>query len=121
MSEESIVHMLFGPSESISADCNCPASPTMVITVYGDIDLLTEQRFAQHLRHHLSPQAGATEITVDLTAVTFISAQGIAILAEAATQALTGNIRFNLAGCTPWTSRIIAMWQTLNPSDARLY
>jgi anti-anti-sigma factor len=118
--EDPIVDLRYGLDDSITADCNCPASPTVVVAVYGEIDILTERQFARHLQHHLRPQSEVAEVTVDLTAMTFIGARGISTLAEAADLALRLNIAFTLVGCSPWTSRVIAMWQSLNPEPLEL-
>jgi len=115
MGEDRIGEMLVGPGGPLTAGCNCPASPAVVIVVGGEIDLATLQRFEQRLSIHLRPGAETVEITVDLSTVTFISARGISVLAEAADRAARLEIAFNLVGCTPWTARIIAMWQTLTP------
>lgn len=119
MCELTIGDMLPGSGDPLTAECECPASPTVVIVVHGEIDLLTERRFEERLRLHLPPRTRISEVTVDLTTVTFISARGISILAEAADRALRLNIAFTLVGCTPWTAKMIAMWQTLAPAVTR--
>jgi len=51
--------------------------------------------------------------------VTFISTQGIAILADATDHAQSAGLTFSVIGCTAWTARMIAMWRSLSDAEIR--
>jgi anti-anti-sigma factor len=63
-----------------------PAGSTVVVSVTGEIDMLTETQLLDGLREALA-QPGAAAVVIDLSGVTFFSSSGIAALATAHTTA----------------------------------
>jgi anti-sigma B factor antagonist len=68
----------------------------LVVRVAGEIDVATVPALAEELGARLRAAQAGTALAVDLTAVTFVDARGLATLAEAAETARAAGVDFEL-------------------------
>jgi len=89
-----------------------PGSPRL--TASGEIDSSSAPVFRQHLETFLD--AGATEITVDLTGVTFLDSAGLCVLAAAHRRAAAQNVGLRVLAASRAVIRplqITGLWALL--------
>ena len=89
----------------------------VVLRVGGELDLSTAPLLARYLRNHLEASRRGTEFFVDLSEVSFLGANGIAALIDAARAAHLRGCRFAIVGCRPVFVRILDIMgarETLN-------
>lgn len=67
---------------------------TVVLTVSGEVDLVTADDFEAHLKSVLSPPNEV--VILDLSEVTFFSSAGLSVLLASAESAESSGIRFRL-------------------------
>ncbi|WP_083924271.1 STAS domain-containing protein [Nocardiopsis lucentensis] len=82
-----------------------PAPVSMVVRLSGEVDLYTVPRLQKRLLEALRPGTGL--VAVDLSAVTFFGAAGIALLVVAQAQADRLGIDLRLAAPGPQTRRVL--------------
>jgi anti-anti-sigma factor len=63
-----------------------PRSGTVVLSLVGDVDMLTAPSLAEHVRSQLG-SGQVRSLVFDLSGVTFLGSAGLAVLAEANTAA----------------------------------
>jgi anti-anti-sigma factor len=85
------------------------APAALVVRVSGEIDIATAPALAEALRARLEAAGPGAELIVDLAAVTFIDARGLATLLEAAETARSRGIVLRTTGRPSCLRRIIAV------------
>lgn len=83
-----------------------------VVRVTGEIDVATAPALAEALRCRLRSAEPGTELDVDLAAVTFVDARGLAALLEAAEAARAAGVAFRVIGGPPVLRRIVEITGT---------
>lgn len=100
-----------------------PAGNAVVVSVTGEIDMLTETQLLDGLNHALA-QPGARAVVIDLSGVSFFSSSGIAALATAHTTAAEQNMLLHVvvprASATYRPLQLTGMTQllTIHPTRA---
>jgi anti-anti-sigma factor len=90
-------------------------SPTEVtVHVIGEIDLLTEPALTRCLTEQLRPPREVASLVVDLTSVTFVGARGLSALLAFANSAISRDVEFRVAGCSPQVLRCLDI---IDPND----
>lgn len=81
----------------------------LVLRVSGEIDIATAPALAEALRARLEAAGPGAELIVDLAAVTFIDARGLAVLLEAAEVARSRGITLRTTGHPSCLRRLTAV------------
>lgn len=89
------------------------ATPSqLVLRVTGEIDIATVPAMTEAMQSRLKAATPSSDLIVDLTAVTFIDARGLAALLEAAESARSGGVVFRVIGCPPCLQRLLEITDT---------
>lgn len=90
----------------------------VILRMAGEIDLLTQHAVEGALRSGL--HAGGRHLLVDLSAVTFCGARGLATLADTASTAAGRRLGYAVSGLSPHLDRTAAMlWSPDGPTRYR--
>jgi anti-sigma B factor antagonist len=76
-----------------------PATGQVVVTVGGEVDMLTSPQLRLAVLDQFEPTAGRDLVVLDLDAVTFLGTSGLAVLIEVREAAHTAGVELRLA-CT---------------------
>jgi anti-sigma B factor antagonist len=76
-----------------------PATGQVVVTVGGEVDMLTSPQLRLAVLDQFEPAAGMDLVVLDLDAVTFLGTSGLAVLIEVREAAHTAGVELRLA-CT---------------------
>jgi anti-sigma B factor antagonist len=76
-----------------------PAAGQVVITVGGEVDMLTSPQLRSTVLDQFEPDAGVELVVLDLDGVTFLGTSGLAVLIEVREAAHTAGVELRLA-CT---------------------
>lgn len=78
-----------------------------VITVHGEIDMLSAPALATRLTHVLEHRPAI--VIIDLLQVAFLAAAGLAVLVEAHQHAVAHGTAVRVVATGPWTARPIGL------------
>ncbi|HYH28863.1 MAG TPA: STAS domain-containing protein [Pseudonocardia sp.] len=76
-----------------------PAAGQVVITVGGEVDMLTSPQLRSLVLDQFEPESGVELVVLDLEGVTFLGTSGLAVLIEVREAAHTAGVELRIA-CT---------------------
>jgi anti-sigma B factor antagonist len=85
--------------DQISLSTARPASGQVVITVGGEVDMLTSPQLRSAVLDQFQPDSGVELVVLDLDGVTFLGTSGLAVLIEVREAAHAAGVELRLA-CT---------------------
>jgi anti-sigma B factor antagonist len=85
--------------DQITLTTTSPATGQVVITVGGEVDMLTSPQLRSAVLDQFEPDAGVELVVLDLDGVTFLGTSGLAVLIEVREAAHTAGVELRLA-CT---------------------